>query len=153
MNSFFKKVRIYHYFWIVSISILIIGFSRSEETFDINIHDTYFVIASIHLAYLLSISYLLLGLGYWLVVKILKRNLIKILTIIHSAILLGSFIIYWIIIFFYQIRPKREFPLFDDYDVINQTLLISFILIVFVAQPIYMINLLVSIFKKRKAFS
>jgi len=153
MNSFFKKVRIYHYFWIVSISILIIGFSRSEETFDINIHDTYFVIASIHLAYLLSISYLLLGLGYWLVVKILKRNLIKILTIIHSAILLGSFIIYWIIIFYYQIRPKREFPLFDDYDVINQTLLISFILIVFVAQPIYMINLLVSIFKKRKAFS
>lgn len=154
MNSYFKKVRIYHYFWIVSILILIIGFSLSEETIDINIHDTYFVIASLHLTYILSISYFLLGLGYWIVKKVFKRNLIKSLTIIHSVILIGSFFIYWLMFFYYQLKPKNKiFPLLDDGSFeMNIMIIYSSILILLVAQPIYVINILIACFRKRKAF-
>jgi heme/copper-type cytochrome/quinol oxidase subunit 1 len=155
MNSFFKKVKIYYYFWIVSVLILMIGFSRSEETSDINIHDTYFVIASLHLAYLLSFSYFLLGLGYYLVEKVFKRNLVKSLSIIHSLILIGSFIIYWLMLFYYQLKPKNEiFPLLDDGSyTMNSMIIYNSLLIIFVAQPIYVINIVIAFFRKRKAFS
>lgn len=153
MNSFFNKVRIYHYFWIVSVLILMIGFSQSEEKLDVNIHDTYFVIASLHLAYLLSIGYFLLGLGYWLTGKVFKRNLLKSLTIIHSVILIGSFIIYWLMFFYYQLKPKNEiFPLLDDGSFTTNIMIIySCILIIFVAQPIYVINIVIACFRKRNS--
>ena len=89
-----KKLKVYHYFWITSAIILIIGFWRqnsSDTSLDLNFHDTYYVITNSDISILLSVCYSLLGIGYWLVQKVLKRKLINYLTLIHCIILFGSF--------------------------------------------------------------
>lgn len=45
---------------------------------------------------------------------------------------------------------ETPFPLFDNYQLINQTLVILSLLILLVGQPIYIINLIIGIFKKQK---
>lgn len=149
-----EKIKVYDSFWITAILILIIGFVLSndpESTLDINIHDTYFVIANYHLTILLFTSYFLMGLGYWLVQKLFKKQLLKSLTIIHTVILLGSFIIYWGAFFYGKLFLQNPvFPeFFDDRQLMNIILIDEVLLIVFVATPIYIINLLIGLFRKK----
>jgi len=150
-----KKIKVYDLFWITSILILIIGFiyqiNDPESILDINIHDTYYVIANYHLTILLFTSYFLMGLGYWLVQKLFKKRLLKSLTIIHTVILIGSFIIYWIAFFYGKLFLQNlVFPeFFDDHQLINITLFYELLLIMFVATPIYIINLLIGLFRKK----
>lgn len=149
-----KEIKIYHCFWIVSILIVIIGLiknlSAENDGLDINIHDTYFVISNFDLTVFLSFLYFLNGFGYWIVQKKLKRNLIKSLTIIHSIILIGGFISCWLVLGYSKLCIKSPFPLFDDYAIINQTLVIIASLIVTIGIPIYILNLMIGIFNKRK---
>jgi heme/copper-type cytochrome/quinol oxidase subunit 1 len=144
-----KKIKVHHIFWIVAVIMLIIGLSDPNSSVDINIHDTYFVIANYHLAIVLFLFYTLNGLGYWLVQYVFKKQLVKLLTIVHSVILLGSFLLYWIV-FFYNPRTytNTNFPLFDDHQSINVVLVSEILLILFIATPIYIINLLIGIFRK-----
>ena len=147
----FKRLRVYHYFWLNSLLILVIGFyiqNLPDSTLDINIHDTYYVIEQIHLAILLAVFYFINGTGYWFVEKILKKRLLNILSIIHCVILFGSFICYWLVYIYSKLIPSEPFPLFDNYELINKTLLILFVLIVFIGLPIYLINLLTGILRK-----
>ncbi|MBZ4043769.1 cbb3-type cytochrome c oxidase subunit I [Flavobacterium hibisci] len=148
-----KKIKIYNLFWLVALIILIIGLiqtSNEDTTFDINIHDTYFVIAHIYGALFLSLAYYLMGLGYWIVQKVMKRKLVRVLTIIHSAILNGSFLVYWLVIGYSRAFPNTSFPLFDNSELINLTLVVLTVLILLIGQPIYIINLIIGIFRKRK---
>ncbi|AWK06929.1 hypothetical protein HYN56_22940 [Flavobacterium crocinum] len=149
-----QKIKVYHLFWIVSLLIVIIGIVQNNDpnaTLDINIHDTYFVIRNMDATIFLSVCYFLIGLGYWLIQKIFKKQLVKFLTITHSIILIGSFIFYWIIFFCNpQYQVNSNFPLYDDYVSVNTVLIIEFLLIFFVATPIYIINLLIGIFRKNK---
>ncbi|MBA9073560.1 heme/copper-type cytochrome/quinol oxidase subunit 1 [Flavobacterium gossypii] len=148
-----KDIKVYHYFWITSILILIIGIFKNSSiensTFDFNIHDTYFVISSLDLALLLSFLYFLNGFGYWFVQKKLKRSLIKSLTLIHSIILIGGFVTYWIVYAYSELNTNKSFPLFDDYEIINKTLVIIFLLIVLIGIPVYITNLLIGIIRKK----
>ncbi|HEX8013726.1 MAG TPA: cbb3-type cytochrome c oxidase subunit I [Flavobacterium sp.] len=156
MNKTFMnliKIKIYNLFWLVALMILVIGLIQThneDTTFDINIHDTYFVIAHFYVALFLSLAYYLIGLGYWIVQKVMKRKLINVLTIIHSIILNGSFIVYWLVIGYSKAFLDTPFPLFDNYQLINQTLVIITVLILLIGQPIYIINLIIGIFKKEK---
>nr|WP_294931985.1 cbb3-type cytochrome c oxidase subunit I [uncultured Flavobacterium sp.] len=156
MNKIFmnlKKIKIYNLFWLIALIILIIGLiqtNNEDTTFDINIHDTYFVIAHFYFALFLSLAYYLIGLGYWIVQKVMKRKLISVLTIIHSAILNGSFLVYWLVIGYSKAFVDASFPLFDNYQLINQTLVVLTVLILLIGQPIYFINLIIGIFKKQK---
>lgn len=85
-------------FWILIPITLLIGFLKPDKTLDINIHDTYFVIGLISLAVIISIIFGILGLGYWVIIK-LNGRLVNWLTIIHLIItIIGFFSI--IIIFF-----------------------------------------------------
>lgn len=148
-----RNIKIYNLFWSVALLILIIGLiqnNNEDNTFDINIHDTYFVIAHLYFALFLSLAYYLTGLGYWLVQKAMKRKLIDLLTIIHSTILNGSFLVYWLVIGYSKSFLNTPFPRFDNYQLINQTLVILTILILLIGQPIYIINLVIGIFKKEK---
>lgn len=149
-----KEVKIYHCFWIVSILIVIIGLikniSEENDVLDINIHDTYFVISNFDLTLFLSFSYFLNGFGYWIVQKKLKRNLVKSLTYIHSLILIGGFVSYWLVLGYSKLFLESPFPLFDNQQIINQTLVIIASSIVLIGIPIYCINLIIGIFKKRK---
>lgn len=151
---FLKKIKVHHLFLIVSILILLIGMYQSTDpnsVLDINIHSTYFVMSNYHCTIILFTVYFLAGLLYWLFEKLPQKRLIKPLTIIHSTILIGSFIIYWLIIFLddklFVIDPN--FPLLNYKDqIINMTLVSEFLLIVFLATPIFIINLLISLLKR-----
>jgi heme/copper-type cytochrome/quinol oxidase subunit 1 len=147
------KIKIYHSFYLIAIIILSIGiyyhFVSPDGSLDINIHDTYFVFPHSYVTFLLSVSYYMLGLGYWSVQKHLNKKLMKPFTVIHSVILIGSFILYWFLILYNGIFFDESLPLHDSQQYINETLVISFLLIVFVAQPAYLANLIFSIFRKR----
>jgi len=143
-----KKFKVYHYFWLVSIIILIIGICRYNitNTLDINIHDTYFVISDFHVAIILCITYFIYGLGYWFVQEKFKKPLVKILTILHSVFLIGSFLVYWIVVVYCQLFVPNNFPLSDNYQTINITLVFCSILCI-IALPIYIINLTIAAFR------
>lgn len=146
-----KELKVYHYFWFIALLILTIGFlgkNLFDSVFDLNAGDTYYVITHSDLTCLLSFCYFLLGSGYWLVQKVLKKKLINYLTIIHCVILFASFLVYWLVYFYSELIVKKPFPLFDDNQLINQYLAIVLFLIVFIAQPIYFVNLLIGIFRK-----
>ncbi|MCA1918206.1 hypothetical protein B0A79_17080 [Flavobacterium piscis] len=145
-----KNIKVYHLFWVVAIISLLIGVFNPEETLDINIHDTYFVIAGFHMAVVLFVCYFISGFAYWLIQKALKKPLIKYLTLIHSVILIGSYIFYWLIILYCKLfLSNHEFPLFDDGSrLISITLAFEFVLIIFVALPIFIVNLAIGILRK-----
>ncbi|KAF2337832.1 cbb3-type cytochrome c oxidase subunit I [Flavobacterium nitrogenifigens] len=147
-----RNLKSYHYFWIVSSIILLIGLSNlknEDSTIDVNIHDTYYVIEHFLLAEILFFGYLFLGLGYWLVEKILKKQLISILTRIHTSILIGSFLVYWIVILYTKILSKEDDIFNNSYEKINITLMTMFLAIIFIAQPIYITNILIALFRKK----
>ncbi|SFC92535.1 hypothetical protein [Flavobacterium phragmitis] len=149
-----RKIKVYHLFWFIAILILAIGITQNNNplaTMDINIHDTYFVVRNIESTIFLFLCYFLMGLGYWLIQKVFDKQLVQFLTAIHSVLLIGSFIFYWIIFFCNpQYQVNSNFPLYDDYVSVNTVLLIEFLLIIFAATPIYIINLLIGVFRKNK---
>ena len=136
-----KKIKAHHLFLTVSILILLIGmygFNYPNSGLDINIHDTYFVVSNYHCTIILFTVYFLSGLLYYFFEKLPKKRLIKPLTIIHSIILIGSFIIYWLFIFLdeklFIIDPN--FPLLNYKDqYINIILVSEFVIITFVGIP------------------
>lgn len=147
-----KKIKVYNLFFIVSILILLIGFNRSTDPnsiLDINVHDTYFVISNYHCTLVLFTLYFLTGLLYWVFEKLPKKRLINPLTIIHSSILIGSFVIYWLVIIYSKLLTRDpNFPMLDNGNqLINITLVNEFLLIIFVAVPIFIINLLIGLFR------
>lgn len=152
-----KEIKIYQCFWIVSILIVIIGLiknlSAEDDGLDINIHDTYFVISNLDLTLFLSFLYFLNGFGYWIVQKKLKRNLVKSLTYIHSLILIGGFVSYWLVLGYSKLFLESPFPLFDNQQITNQTLVIIASSIVLIGIPIYCINLIIGILKKEKTIN
>lgn len=139
-TSLLKKL--YLTFWTTSLIIFFIGIpyrNQPDENIDINFVDTYYVIAFFQLTTFFALFYFLIGFGYWLVNR-LKGRLNKILLFVHAIIMLGSFIgilIIWNVI--------------DEYDILRNTaFLISLTLILFIAQPIYVINLMLGLFNWRK---
>ena len=151
LTKVLKKIKVYDLFWIVATLILLIGLSginNPDNTFDINVHDTYFVIAHFYGAVLFSLFYFLNGLGYWLVLKVYKKHLITSLTIIHSVILIGSFIFYQTIVYYNKTFVRYYFYFDDNYRLINMTLISELLLIIFIGMPVYIVNLLIGLFRK-----
>jgi heme/copper-type cytochrome/quinol oxidase subunit 1 len=145
-----NKIKVYHLFWAVAIIVLLIGLILNDGTLDINVHDTYFIASYRDITVVLFLFFFLNGIGYWLVTKIFKKQLVRFLTSIHSFIVIGSFIIYWTVIAYYKyLVVKESFPLFYYKELENIILAFSAILIVFVAQPLYIINLLIGLFRKK----
>lgn len=142
-----QKIKIHYLFWLVSLLILLIGLYDMDGTFDINIYDTYYIIPHLYGSVILCIIYFIYGFGYWLVQEIFKKRLAKILTIIHSVILTGSFLAYWIVIYYTRF-VTNNFPLFDHYQTVNITLVVCTILYL-IALPIYIINLAIGVFRKQ----
>lgn len=150
-----KKLKVYNLFFIVSILILLIGFYRGSDpnsSLDINVYDTYYVMSYYHCTIVLFTLYFLTGLLYWLFEKLPKKQLINPLTIIHSSILIGSFVIYWLVILYSKLLIRdSNFPLLDNGNqLINITLVNEFLLIIFVAVPIFIINLLIGLFRTKE---
>ena len=133
----------YILFWITSISILIDGFliQNPESVADVNVHDTYYVIAHGLISEIFSLIFFILGLGYWILEK-LHRDLNQCLTIIHIVGTVGIAWLYKIILVGFNFLELKNLEL------INEFMLISFSL-AFLVQPIYIVNIITAIVKPK----
>lgn len=132
--------------------IMLIGIVSGDAALDINVHDTYYVIAYLHLATLISILFGIIGIGYWVMIKA-DRKLSKWLNLVHILTTIGGLILILIISELYR-EPKTD-TILSDFD-FNQNLdIIIFIilLITIFGQIIYPINIIRGIIKKRNKTS
>ena len=106
-------------------------------------HDTYFVIASIHIGLLFSVLLGIIGLIYWL---IRNKRLVNWMTAIHvtSTILTFALIILTGLIFKKVIESD-----FETFRTINQ-ILFAIILYAFLSQLIFITNLILSLIKSKE---
>ena len=73
MNKLIEKP---HLIFLLSIPIImLIGILSEDAVLDINVHDTYYVIAYLHLAILISILFGIFGIGYWIMLKADRKTI------------------------------------------------------------------------------
>lgn len=127
-----------------SFLLLLMGFIKSDETFDINVHDTYFVIAQDHLYGLFSFVLFFFFIIY-VTLKKVKLHLFKVLNGVH---IYGTLIFIIGMFFPYDLLfPPYDFPLFDESQKAN--VYRSFCALFFlIAQVLFIINIFASIIKK-----
>ncbi|SHG48530.1 cbb3-type cytochrome c oxidase subunit I [Flagellimonas flava] len=147
MNKLIEKP---HLIFLLSIPIImLIGILSGDSVLDINVHDTYFVIAYLHLAILISILFGIIGIGYWIMQKA-NRKLSKWLNLIHVVLTVGGLIaIFGIPYLLFDSTAESAFPVFDQIARQNLILILTIFLILF-GQLMYLINLIVGIFRKNK---
>lgn len=123
-----------------------------SNSLDIAIHDTYFVIPESHLWLGLTLLFILFF-GISLTFELLRKPMNRILSVIHYLITIGCLVSIYLIL--QKSAPKRyyDYSVYDDFDQTatdyewtNSLVLILFIL--FAAQFIFILNLLLSLFKK-----
>lgn len=133
-----------HLIFLLAIPIItLIGILSGDAMLDINVHDTYYVIAYLNLAILISILFGIIGIGYWIMQKA-DRKLSKWLNWIHIGLTFGGTLIVWILTKFYR-TEIMEFE-FNN----NLTLIITLIiLLVIVGQLIFPINIIYGLIKKK----
>lgn len=121
---------------------MLVGVFSGKARLVINIHDTYYVIAYMHIAILISILFGIIGLGYWAMQKANKR-LSKWLNRIHLGLTFGGAIIVLILTQFYR-SNIREFE-FNH----NLSLTITMVLMIIVlSQVLFLINVIHGLLKK-----
>jgi len=148
------KFKAHQYFWITCLFFVLLWFLwiKTDDVFDINIHDTYYVIANVLVAKLLFVFYGFVGFIYWTFYKV-KISLIRMLTKLHILITIGCVPIYFLVVnLIFEFKPESDFPLFGNSNYHVYFLLTLYSLVI-IAQLIFVINLLISSIKyfKRKS--
>ena len=147
MKSILNKPQIL--LWILIPVILLIGFLADDETLVINFHDSYYVIALIHLAEFVSILFGITGLGYWIILKV-NRKLINVLTFTHITITIGGSAILLLAPYFFS-DDSTETTFFKFDSLIEQNMMNSFaLLLILIGLIIFIINILQSLFRNSK---
>lgn len=134
------------YFWLLAASFLFflsLFFADGKSSLDLNIHDTYYVIAHGHLYGMMAVVLFFLYTIYWSFDKG-KIELIKMLSEWHIygtlLSLIGMFFPY------YLIFSESDFPPFDNFQSINVCLTVCGLLFLFF-QLLFIINIFVTIMK------
>lgn len=122
--------------------ILLFGVWSSESVLDINVHDTYFVIAYLYLAIIFSIIFVIIGMGYWIMYKT-KRKLSKWLNRIHIGLTFCGPLLMLILAQFY----RKEIMEYEFNNNLTLIILLIFLLIV-LGQIIFPINIIYSLTKR-----
>jgi len=138
------KRKLYFLLLFASILLFLMGFVKNHETFDINVYDTYFVIAQNHLYWLFS-QLLLFFFMIYLTLEKVKLQLFKELNLIH---IFGTLIFVSGIFFpYYLLHQSSNSLLGYDYERLNvyRSFCVLFFLIV---QFLFIINIFASIIKK-----
>ena len=133
-----------HLIFFLSIPIIIlIGILIGDNVLDINVHDTYFVIAYYLFAILISIIFGIIGFGYWIIQKV-DRKLSKWLNCIHIGLTFGGVFFVWILSKLY--RPEIMDYKFNN----NLSLIITLVVLIIIAgQLIFPINIIYALTKKK----
>ncbi len=137
-------------FIIVAIFLFSISFFVIDKSFDIRMHDTYFVIANTFIFILLSF----LCMCYWLIYKLTTKILISIiLSRLHIILTLISILIIAFVITFdqnlFEIAISNGIQFADINLVIRNSSIVLF-LIFSIAQTILVINLIGGIFNRMR---
>lgn len=139
----------HHFFFLIIPFILALAFNKSKGMFDINIHDTYFVIQYSHLGIILSVFYFSLGLIHLFLTKkgIFLNNWI---TYTHTIISIGGLILIWLLLKKINNEPTKNIEEMLKTIRINQYLnfscIITFISMLFI-QLIFFIGILWKLIK------
>lgn len=139
------KLKTHSWFFITAILILIIGTFRhiadSDRFFDINIHDTYYVIDQMHIAVLLIVLYWIAGTIYWVL-----RNfrLVRLITLIHITISVVGVVLFWIL---WPLLSYIDRINFSDYANAAAILIPAVVLI---AQVLFIINCLTGLLRWKR---
>lgn len=135
-----------YYLFLLAV-IIFIGlcfFASNESTLDINVHDTYYIIAHSHLYISLAVILFTVFTFYWSIDNA-KIKLIAFLSDIHIygtlITIIGMFFPYRLIF-----KPSN-LQLYDDMQYVNICLTIAGLLFLFL-QFVFIINIFVSITKK-----
>ncbi len=135
---------------LIFVALLMLGYSfvtQTQESLDINLYDTYYVISNVHFYQLYSILLLISGMLYLLFDKA-KIPLNFSLSILHVFGMLISFL--FLIYFNYQSSLEYCSPDMKQLlDPINYNLyLIYTLLVIIILQVLFIINIFVAIIKR-----
>ena len=129
--------------------IMLIGILSGEADLDINVHDTYYVISYLHLAILISILFAIISIGYWIMLKT-NRKLSKWFNLTHIILTIGGLIsLFGISILPSDSNYDSSSLIFDDLAMESLLRTLIILLMIF-GQLIYIINLIIGIFRTRK---
>ena len=131
-------------FWLSIPVILLVGFLYGDDIIDINIHDTYYVVAAKHFGYLLAQLFGLIGLGYWVIFKT-RKPLVKWMYWAHTALTLGGIILIWGLTQFYS-NSISDF----DYNDRLTIVIIAILVLALLGQLLFFVNLLIGLINKKK---
>ena len=124
--------------------IILIGIFSGDTILDINVHDTYYVISYLHLSIIISILFVIIGIGYWIMLKA-NRQLSKWLNWTHIGLTFGGALIAWSLTKFYRTKIMEY-----QYNS-NLTLIITLIiLLITIGQVIFPINIIYGLIKNKK---
>ena len=142
------RFKIYHFLLFAILFVLVYTFRFSNSAFDIQMHDTYFVIACSHLGIAVSLILGFIALVYHFFDK-KNIELNKWLTVIHVFVTLLFFYFLLTELFkprsYHYVEPQRETIKFIQG--LGRHLL-EFILILSFAQIVFFINLVIGVLKK-----
>ena len=146
MKSFLNKP--HNIFWLTALYIFITGYVTyvrlGDSALDINIHDTYYVMAHSHTLFILILFYALLGFIYF-ILKLSKAPLIKALTKVHVFVCISA-------IFIDDIGKIILRQVYGDNILFNyygyyQYLTLCLIALVVLAQILFIFNIIFSLIK------
>lgn len=141
----------YFLFFILILLILICGFVPASKDFIFNIQATYFIIKNVDLAVILSIFYGFEALVYFCLIK-LNFRLIKWMTVTHTLITIGGFIMICLLPQLIRESKPGDFQsLITDMD-FNEKIISSIWLFVFsiiAVQILFLINCIYALIKAR----
>lgn len=136
-----------HYIFLPAIPILFLGFIDQEKNLSLNIHDTYFVFSFIDLMYLISIIFLIIGLGYWFMSKY-HRQLSFWLNVLHISLTFGGLLLIWIL-------PQLFRTSIGDYNFNNNLTMVIYVCIfaVILGQLLFPFNIIRGLILKKNSFN
>lgn len=146
------KHKAHMYFWITTILIVLAGGVEhllfGDTTLDINVHDTYIVVGHTHVTILFALIYFILGTAYWVPYKT-NLSLSKKLTKAHTVITVLAVPAYYALTAYYAMLYTPN-SLTDGANSLNTGILIIFFTVLLI-QPLYLLNIVISLIKLKKA--
>lgn len=131
LNEPFKVV------WGIIPIILILGLIGVNSNLDLQLHDTYFVIAAVHIGILFVIILGIIGWIYW---RTSAKKLVPWMTLTHTIATVVSFVLIMLAASFFKELVSTNVAMFRA---INQ-LIFLMLLIALLSQVVFIINLIIS---------
>jgi heme/copper-type cytochrome/quinol oxidase subunit 1 len=134
---------LYNCFGTFGIVLLGLSFLRYQQTLDLHIHDTYYVIGLDFVCVLFGTTFLF----FWIIYQLFrKRVLSTFLTNFHTLVTLGCIALLFVQPYALTLRNHLDYSLINSFN----RLLAFTLLLLAIAQLLFLFNIIAGLFKKRK---